>query len=114
MFKGFGEWGLTCWSGEKTWHSEYSLGKIIDRLSKRDVSFSISKLAHVIWDSCFPTNSYTFKQALTDRSPAAYFSLLFVSLPFLRKSQVTSSALYRGPVQFDSKHTAEIGLGRVI
>jgi hypothetical protein len=78
------------------------------------MSFSSTTMAHVIWDSCFPTNSYTFKQALTDLTPAPYFSLLFVSLPFLRKSQVTTSALYRGPEQFDTTYTAEIGLGQVI
>lgn len=103
---------MTFLSGEKTWYSEYSLCKIIDRLSTRDMSFSTAPLAHVIWDSCFPTNSYTFRQAMTDLTAAAYFSLLFVSLPFLRKSLVTSSALYTDPGPFDTKYTAEIGLGR--
>jgi hypothetical protein len=105
---------LTFLSGEKTWYSEYSLSKIIDRLSTRDMSFSTATLARVIWDSYFPTNSHTLKQTLTYLTPAAYISVPFVSLPFLRKSQVNSSALYRGPVQFDTKYTAEIGLGRVI
>jgi hypothetical protein len=108
-FKGFGERGLTFLSGEKTRYSEYSLCKITDHLSTRDMSFATATMAYVIWCSCFPTNSNTFKRALTDLTPAAYFSLLFVSLPFLRKSQVTSSA-----VQFDAKYTAEIRLRRII
>jgi len=62
---GYGEWGLTFLSGEKTWYSEYSLSKIIHRLSARDMSFSTATLAHVIWYSYFPTNSHTLKQTLT-------------------------------------------------
>jgi len=103
--------GVTFLSGEKTWYSEYSLCKTNGHLSTRDMPFPTAPLAHIIWDSCFPTNSYTFKQAMT---AAAYSSLLCVSLQFLRKSQVTSSALYRDPVQFGTKYTAEIALGRFI
>ena len=92
----------------KAWYSKYSLCKITDRLNTTDISLSTATAGLVIWDSFFPTNSYTFKQALTDLTPTAYFPLLFVSLPYHARRK------YSDPVQFDTKYMAEIGLERVI
>jgi hypothetical protein len=89
-----------------------SVQKTIDRLNSKDMSFATATLAHVIWYSCFQTNRYTYKQALTDPS---HQRLSFPSyLSRFHTMQVASYQFYTVKRSSTISYTAEIGHGRVI